>query len=152
MSINYGNKTNGVYDYDKYVSASHFVTCCCLSGQPLGHRAVSCHLSRHLSCQPSPLRSGHQSVTQLCHAVHLPGQRTILWGFWVWSLWYRFYMDIMSLVWLWVIPVVLIWIWHAISAVLCTMLPCNSGCFLLCFLHFVCWHFGVNVSIRWSRG
>ena len=67
MSIHYGNKTNGVCDYDKYVSASRFVTCRCLLGQPLGHRVLSCHLSRHHSCQPSSLRSGHQSVTR--HSV-----------------------------------------------------------------------------------
>ena len=63
MSINYSNNTNGVYDYDKCVSASRFVTCRCLWGQPLGNRALSHHCHCHLSCQPSPFRSGHQSVT-----------------------------------------------------------------------------------------
>ena len=84
------------------------------------NRQVTCYVNRHRLGQVTSISLSLSYVTQY---ITQGNAQYCKWGSVVWSLWYRFYMDIMSPVWFWVIHVVSISIWHAISAVLCVMLP-----------------------------
>ena len=94
---------------------------------------VTCHVTRHVTRHVTAHVNRHRlgkvtrvtslSLSNVTQYITQGNAQYCKWGSVVWSLWYRFYMDIMSPVWFWVIHVVSISIWHAISAVLCVMLP-----------------------------
>ena len=85
MSIDCGNKTNGVYDYDKCVSASRFVTCRCPWEQPLVHRpcyvtvtyhiAVTCHVT--VTCHVNRHRLGQVTSLSLSYITQYISQGNV---------------------------------------------------------------------------